>query len=336
MGNAEQSEGSTAQEVAVGVLPLFGFSGSGHERAAARLTLIAHWENTIYRVDSDDATFVLRLHPAASRTVDMVSSELGWLEFLCERGLRVPRPHLTLDGRRAVCVGVGDPSSTRVCSVLSWMPGEALPASRQTMERAGALLARLHGSGVRTFTSFNRPKLDFGWLVGERGGLGYGPAPLQELPTRYSVAREMAIPLVAEAFAIVADAGAPLLPIHGDFHLNNLVFDNEGAAPIDFDDCGMGLPHYDIATVLHLYRESEEWPDLRDALLRGYGSFAPLPPHLLETLDRFMLARRLCMLMWMAAKARADDRMRAQVPKMLDNLERLLALTGVNRMKGSS
>jgi Ser/Thr protein kinase RdoA (MazF antagonist) len=319
---------AAAQDLAIRALPLYGFpqTTGGLEAARVKLTLVAHWENTIYRLDSYDGTFVLRLHPGHGRTADMVSAELDWLEFLSERGLHVPRPRLSLEGHRAVWVGAEDPSSVRICSMLTWMPGEALPVSARNMEKAGALLAGLHRVGIGSPARFVRPRLDFNWLVGERGGLGYGPAPLGELPAKYSLARDKAIPLIAEAFAIVAGRGAQPVPIHGDFHLNNLVFEDGVPAPIDFDDCGLGLPHYDIATVLHLYREGEEWPGLLKALVTGYASVAPLPVQLLETLDRFMLARRLCMLMWMAAKARADDRMRAQVPKMLDNLERLLAV----------
>lgn len=325
------------QDLATKALPLFGFlNAKDVPTGRTLLTLIASWENTIYRLDSDEGAFVLRLHPACTRSTNMVTSELDWLEFLSEKGLRVPRPRLSPDGQSAVYVSLGDPLNARICSILTWMPGVVRPASNQNMESAGMLLARLHRCGIPPFVSFNRPKLDFDWLVGSRGGLGYGPAPLNTLPTEYSLARNIAIPSIAEAFTIVQDQGVQLVPIHGDFHLGNLVFDDGTPMPIDFDDCGLGLPHYDIATFLHLHRESKDWSDLMNAFLRGYASAAHLPPQLFETLDRFMLARRLCMLLWMAAKARSDARMRSQLPKMLDNLNRLLVAIGVKSMRGSS
>nr|WP_315463267.1 phosphotransferase [uncultured Rhodoferax sp.] len=326
MGNAEQNNDLVAaHDLAIRALAIYGFSQAKSALTGRdRLTLVAHWENTVYRFDSDHGAFVLRLHPVHGRTVDTISAELRWLEFLSQKGLRVPRPRLSLDGDCAAWIADEDSAKARICSMLTWMPGEALLASTQNMEKVGGLLASLHRYGNEPLSLFIRPQLDFDWLVGERGGLGYGPNPLDKLPAEYSLNRDLAIPLIAEAFAIIRDQGGEPIPIHGDFHMNNLVFEGGVPTVIDFDDCGMGLPHYDIATVLHLYRESEEWSDLLTALLKGYSSVAPLPVKLLETLDRFMLARRLCMLMWMAAKARVDERMRAQLPNMLNNLKRLL------------
>ena len=89
--------------------------------------------------------------------------------------------------------------------------------------------------------------------------------------------------------------------IHADLHLENVVFANGQARPIDFDDCGFGYWLYDIAVALWELRLHDHWSALYQAFLDGYAQHRPVPHDQLLYLDAFIAAREATIGLAMAA-----------------------------------
>ena len=129
--------------------------------ADPQLRLIAHQENTTFRVDATAAggrdRFLLRVHRPArhGRQVDPVAairSELDWLMALrADTGLPVPEPVRTTDGSLTTTAVSRDVPEPRVCSVLRWMDGRIHAATPRPvhLRRLGSVMARLHNHAAQ-------------------------------------------------------------------------------------------------------------------------------------------------------------------------------------------
>src|SRR5262245_60568801 len=105
----------------------------------ARLTLLAHLENTTFRVDDRDRDrYVLRIHRVTGSPFhpvhppDQIRSELQWLLALdadlesdagADHGIRVPVPVATRSGELVTVVEAPPPMAPRPCVLLRWVPG---------------------------------------------------------------------------------------------------------------------------------------------------------------------------------------------------------------------
>ena len=121
-----------------------------------RLRLVAHGENTTFRVTSvggaPDGQYLLRIHRPTrhGRDVDSsaaITSELEWLVALrAGTSLAVPDPVRAVGGELTTTASVDGVAGSRVCSVLRWMHGRNHNHSPRPihLHRLGAVLAQLH------------------------------------------------------------------------------------------------------------------------------------------------------------------------------------------------
>jgi Ser/Thr protein kinase RdoA (MazF antagonist) len=132
--------------------------------------------------------------------------------------------------------------------------------------RLGRLVARLHNVGARR--GANRPRLDadhyvrrtLGWLEEHGGGLE------GTVKTRYFDA--------AKALAEIADErmeGVPVLRIHGDLHLGNVLLRDGALHVLDFDDMVLGPAVQDLW--LALPGRDAETRRQREIFLAAYEEF---------------------------------------------------------------
>jgi Ser/Thr protein kinase RdoA (MazF antagonist) len=84
----------------------------------------------------------------------------------------------------------------------------------------------------------------------------------------------------------------PIQVIHGDLHGWNLMWHEGQLSIFDFDDCGYGIPHQDLAVALY-YLDS---PEQDEALLEGYKSNCKLPTYTKAQMSSLLLQRRLVLL----------------------------------------
>ncbi|HUG13637.1 MAG TPA: phosphotransferase [Thermomicrobiales bacterium] len=273
----------------------------------ARLSLLAHMDNTTFRVDTDGGgRFTLRVHrvshsPAQPRrTLGNVRSELEWLDALRrDAGLDVPRPIASRRGALALAVETADVPGARVCSLLGWIDGRFVNVRLTPvhLERVGAFIARLHDhSSVWT------PPAGF-----ERGRVGELPEDvavsileaIADRCEREDVATvERAIHDARQAQRELGHQPGFFGLIHGDLHQDNYLFNADAVRAIDFDDCGWGWLLYDLAVPLSEIRFRPAFPELRAALLRGYERSRRLPVGCESGIDAFIALRYVQLAVW--------------------------------------
>jgi Ser/Thr protein kinase RdoA (MazF antagonist) len=285
----------------------------------ARLVPLLHWNNTTFRVDLQPGNpavlpgdsrhyhpgrLVLRISRPGFQDAGMIRAELAWLAALRrDLGLVLPLPLRDRRGDlvvRARAPGVPEP---RDCVLFRWVrgrfPGRWVGA--RTMERAGALLARIHAHG-RTFAlppATHRKTWDLERFLGADPGIDPAALWCRSTPAQ----RRIFLRAAARLRSLEQELGRdPELfgLIHGDFHHGNFLFHGSEIRPLDFDECGKGYFLHDLAVALTELRHRPDLPTLRRSLLRGYRSVRPLPTELERHLPVLMAARLLGMAVWTA------------------------------------
>jgi len=254
----------------------------------APVRCIARVDNVVYRVGRDLA---LRIYDPFNYTTPQIRSTLIWLEALArDTDIGAPAPRRNDAGELLTHTDDG-----RRCALLSWVEGRMHKRSARGVhfERMGRLMAQLHAHAARWTPppGFERPRWDGEGLMGTEGFVGGDGNPWPRVPEK---ARAPLQRVAAFARAGLERAGGSPMLIHADLHLANLVFADGRARPIDFDDTGIGHPHYDWAAALSGYRLRPEYPSILARVERGYGARA-------GDLDPFFAARFTGLALWVAA-----------------------------------
>jgi Ser/Thr protein kinase RdoA (MazF antagonist) len=159
----------------------------------------------------------------------------------------------------------------------------------------GRLLARIHNVGASRAPA-DRPVLDAGFALRE---------PLEVLlaggflPPSCASRYRRAVLALADAYEARL-AGVPLLRIHGDCHLGNLLAGREGFFFLDFDDFLVGPAAQDV-WVLVPGRDAEGGRQ-RALLLDAYRQFREFEPRWLELVEPLRAARFLKISSWIARR----------------------------------
>jgi len=243
---------------------------------AVRLVPLTHWENATWRVEVDGQRFLLRVHRVGYRTRPEISAELAWLDKLAEAGIPSSRPIATRSGERVVSTDLPGIPGPRFCTLLSWCPGRIHRRPQpHHLRRTGALMARLHAVADLHRNIGPRPRFDpTGWFkpAFPTGEPDIDQAIDAELRPLLQAAGERA----AELFDTLGSGVGRTGLIHADLHFNNVVFHQGTAAPIDFDDCGIGPYVYDLAIPAMRVQRCADPEGCWDALVAGYRSLRPL------------------------------------------------------------
>lgn len=171
-----------------------------------------------------------------------------------------------------------------------------------TLEWIGRLIGRIHACGA-TSSYVHRPSIDphhFGvvprtWLLQH----DFIPADLQEA---YRSVSQQALDGVARCYERAGDV--PLLRLHGDCHLGNILWvsDGEQAGPhfVDFDDSRMGPGIQDLWMLLSGSR-AEMQAQLTD-ILAGYEDFYEFDSRQLYLIEALRTLRLLHYSAWLAQR----------------------------------
>ncbi|WP_333814583.1 phosphotransferase enzyme family protein [Tabrizicola sp.] len=244
----------------------------------------------------------LRLHRAGYQSSAAIRSELWWCAELARAGLPVPAALPALDGRLLVPLADG-----RHASVIAWMDGEALgeaakpfthplPEVLDAYHSLGQLLARVHRTTDRLALpdGFTRPRWDLDGLVGEQPHWGR----FWEHPT---AAPDQRAALIRARDALRERLSGELGLIHADVLRENVLVNGHSVSLIDFDDSGFGFRLHDLGTALVQTVYLPEQPQLRAALMAGYGTTDE------AMVQAFTLARTLASVGWTMPRLQADD-----------------------------
>jgi Ser/Thr protein kinase RdoA (MazF antagonist) len=222
-------------------------------------------------------------HPYAALTPDVV---LDALEAIGCRG----------DGR---LLALGS-YENRVYLVVYPKCGGRAPelGDPRTLEWIGRFLGRIHAVGARApFRA--RPALDiesFGiesrdWLLAH----DFVPADLLE---SWRTIAELALDGIGRAYARAGTVC--LLRLHGDCHVGNVLWTDNGPHFVDFDDARTGPAVQDLWMLLSGPRA--EMTAQLSAVLEGYSDFADFDPRELHLVEALRTLRLLHYSAWLAQR----------------------------------
>lgn len=244
----------------------------------------------------------LRLHRAGYQSPAAIRSELWWCAELARAGLPVPAALPALDGQLLASLPDG-----RQASVIAWMEGEALGEAAKPFTRPlpqvldiyhalGQLLARVHQTTDRLVLpdGFTRPRWDLEGLVGDQPHWGrFWDHP--------AAATDQRITLIRARDALRERLSGEIGLIHADVLRENVLVNGRSVSLIDFDDSGFGFRLHDLGTALVQTVYHPEQPQLRAALMAGYGTTDE------PMVQAFTLARTLASVGWTMPRLQPDD-----------------------------
>lgn len=280
-------------------LVLWGLAGADYRLVAAR-------ENAVYRVDTSDQTFALRLHRKGYRSNAELQSELDWMAACAKGGLHVPAPVAAADGAMLRTI-----NGVQV-SLLTWLPGAQLQAVVAKMTRAeradrfgqlGIAMARLHQicDAWTPPHAFTRCAWDIPGLVGDMplwDRFWRNPALSQTDRDLFIRVRDVAHDDLQQQKETL-DFGL----IHADLVPANIMVDATHLGLIDFDDGGFGFRLFEVATALLKFRGDSDFGALQSALITGYRSLRALDTN---ALPLFLTLRALSYVGWNISRMQED------------------------------
>lgn len=244
----------------------------------------------------------LRLHRAGYQSPEAIRSELWWCAELARSGLPVPAALPALDGQVLARLPDG-----RHASVIAWMEGEALgeaakpfalplPQVLDAYHALGQLLAHVHKTtdSLTLPEGFIRPRWDLNGLVGDQ--------PLWGRFWEHPVASpDQRAALVRARDALRERLSGEIGLIHADVLRENVLVNDRSVSLIDFDDSGFGFRLHDLGTALVQTFAHPEQPQIRAALMAGYGTGDE------DMVKAFTLARALSSVGWTMPRLQPDD-----------------------------
>jgi Ser/Thr protein kinase RdoA (MazF antagonist) len=269
--------------------------------------LLRTQDNDHYLVTAADGRqFVSRVYQQGDRLQRQESDyqfELDWLNFLKSRHLPVSGPICRRDDRYLGSLPA--PEGVRYYALFDLAPGTTLSLTKsEQLYHFGAKMAEIHVVSNDFHTPHARQPLDLENLLDR---------PLAKLRQMWATARSSDLDLLVNSAEEARQEITNLFdddenadrwgPIGGDFHSNNVHFDNKNQPTFfNFDLCGYGWRAYDIASFLLNTNLMHTPAKLSEDFFAGYYSVRPLSPNEHEAIAPFMTIRRV----WLTATFTMD------------------------------
>lgn len=323
-------------------------------------TVIEHWglvvndvswlgytNNAVFKVDAQQGSYVLRLHPPGRIDVPALTSELQWLRAIRHNtDLIAPFPYEIASDGMLFATGRSDdlPAPHTVLGTLfEHIDGQAKTADALTeddMSRIGAYLAKLHTVGQFTpSTSFVRPTLDWEGLFGEASL--YNPRENAHVITDGQLAVFDAVAKrVQDVMQSLGQSQDAFGLVHADLLAKNILFHEGDVRALDFEYAGWGYFLYDLTPILWQLKSdrAEDYVHLEDAMWAGYTRVKPQTDNHRDMLDVFIAGRQLASCRWLAVNL-GHPAVRDVAPQLLaqrtDELQQFLKTGKLNRKSKS-
>ena len=263
-------------------------------RCTGRFLILNSYENRVYQLELDDQTMVVgKFYRPGRWSKDMILAEHRFLSELNEEEVPVSCPiELSPNETLGEVQGIYYALFRRV--------GGRAPEelSDEQIGILGRLLARIHNVGARSEEP-NRIRLTTE---------SYGTDNLE-----YLLENDALDPQVREGYAATVRAlverieplfqGVPVHRIHGDCHLNNLLWAPDGPTFLDFDDMLVGPAVQDIW--LLVAASDQEGKRQRDLLVKAYKDMRDFDPSWMRLVEPLRALRYIHYATWIAR--RFDD-----------------------------
>ena len=236
--------------------------------------------------------YALRINVNSTRTLENMHGEIEFVNFIARvPGLKVPRPVANSKDSYISSIHHAETGKEVSGILYTWLEGEEIgdePTHDQLIE-VGAAMAKMHQCS-RQFKPSQAAQLPTfnDWLWGTEDFL---LSDKSLLTPEHLAAIKSAVEII-EADTRDLFAANPTQVIHGDLHGWNLMWHEGELFIFDFDDCGYGIPHQDLAVTLYYL----DTPEQDAAILEGYRSICELPTYTKAQMSSLLLQRRLVLL----------------------------------------
>lgn len=267
------------------------------------LQFVAYTNNAVFRVNTANGDFALRVHRPNHKSLALIESERLWVDALSENpSLHVPRSYLDiyhgeLSGIENVVYG----------TLNHWLAGHPRDLDALTpadLRLIGQYIAHFHNSAAAFIppVGFSRPRLDWDGLFGAGGA--YDPqAGMRFFQPEHLILIDHATAVIRQTMRALDQTNGTFGLIHGDLISKNILFDGEKIAFLDFEDSAYGYYLYDLTPIIWLGRNSPQAPAIGAHLWEGYQAIRPQPTGHHDHLDVFVMARHIASCRWVAGNA---------------------------------
>lgn len=273
----------------------------GGRRATGYALALNSLENRVYEVELEDgARLVAKFYRPGRWSKEAILDEHRFLAELADAEVPVVPPIARDDGATLAALPVDGGDIWFACfeKARGRAPEEL---DDEQLRQLGRLVARLHNVGA-TRAAPARPRLDaasYGAaslrvLLGDDPMSGWVPP---ELRARFAAAGQAIVDACARALADV-----PVLRIHGDCHLGNLLWGKDGPFFLDFDDFLHGPAVQDLWLIAPGRDEDAERQ--RDLLVEGYATMRAFDRKTLRLVEPLRALRILRYAAWIAQRWR--------------------------------
>ena len=261
----------------------------------AELRLLGQSVNVVFRVQTDDGRWALRIC-SAGRDHKILLRELLWLVALCrDTDLSVPEPVIMRSGDLLRSVSMPGLSGFRACMLFRWVKGQFEDDLITDHLRAvGQLTATLH----KHAETFRWPEeLDLVKVSADAVGSNVPRATLKSHYSNSDVESLLAtIPIIQRGMRSLGQGHDIAGVIHGDLHQSNYLFHRREARAIGFECVQWNYYAYDIATTFSYLRGRSDSESLKSAYVEGYIGVRPMPCDLEEHIPAFDMLRMFTMI----------------------------------------
>ena len=263
-------------------------------RSDGRLLALNSYENRVYQIGMETGLpLVAKFYRPARWTDAAILEEHAFVQSLAESEIPVV-PALLLSGNKSLHNFKGFRFS------VFYKHGGRAPELDQpgTLEWIGRFIGRIHAIGA--LDSYKaRPALDISSFGVEPSEYllahGFIPADIEDV---YRGVVKQALDGVERCFERAGDIA--IIRLHGDCHLGNLLWTDDGPHFVDFDDSRMGPAVQDIWMMLSGERADMQ-KQLAD-LLAGYECFYDLNPRELHLVEALRTLRLIHYAAWIARR----------------------------------
>ncbi len=268
----------------------------GGRRCTGRFLILNSYENRVYQLElrgraGDPPEFVVgKFYRPGRWTDDALYDEHDFTDDLADLDVPVVSA-IDLDDGEVL----GNIEGIRFC-LYPRVGGRAVEEPNdQQLRRLGFLIARIHSVG-RAAEAEHRMDLTpqtYGWDN-----------------LAFLLDNQLILPAFRDLYARTSEAvlrsiepmfqGVPLQRIHGDCHLGNILWTDEGPTFLDFDDMVNGPVAQDLWL---LFGGTDAWGQRRkQVVLEGYDSFAPFPREQLRLFEPLRALRYMHFTAWLARR----------------------------------
>lgn len=289
-----------------------------------KLTPIFIGENATYRLTTtQNQTYLLRIHLRDPSYTPKITSELTWLHALRQdSNLDVPNPIPRKDNHLVGTVTHND--LTFACSLMAWMTGRFTSSLTPTKAQAlGDLLGQLHRHAAtwKRPPNFNRGAWDESGTFGEDAGLETSVQDAwNQVPDQYKPNIEQGIQAHRKVENALGKGSGSWGLIHADLHQGNVLFQNQTAKAIDFDDSRDGLWIHDFAIILSEYSHQPGDYTHLPSLLKTYNQYHFLDPDQFQYIPDIVIARQASLMFWLASKSLTNQEFATSLTEWLSSL----------------